>query len=182
MTIAVDFDGVVHAYSRGWADGSIYDEPLAGALDGLRQLMADHTVFIFTTREPEQVMPWLERHGFDVTIDERCGNCLGVDPAGCPGCKGSGLLTFWNARGQLLVTNRKLAATVYLDDRAVRFEDWRQALEAIRTKEQPLSRYYSHEKCGFHWRGRDDCDIPMRDGEPICPRCELERLTAGDPR
>jgi nucleotide-binding universal stress UspA family protein len=44
--------------------------------------------------------------------------------------------------------------------------------------EAPLSRFYSHEECGFHWHGRDGLDIPMRDGEPICPRCELERLTA----
>jgi hypothetical protein len=41
----------------------------------------------------------------------------------------------------------------------------------------PLRRFYSHEECGFHWHGRDGLDIPMRDGEPICPRCELERLT-----
>lgn len=44
--------------------------------------------------------------------------------------------------------------------------------------EPPLSPYYSHEACGFHWHGRDGMDIPMRDGQPVCPRCELRRLTA----
>ncbi|WP_103512946.1 hypothetical protein [Streptomyces sp. SM13] len=39
--------------------------------------------------------------------------------------------------------------------------------------EPPLSPYYSHEACGFHWHGRDGMDIPMRDGQPVCPRCEL---------
>lgn len=135
MTIAVDFDGVIHAYSRGWQDGSIYDPPLPGAIDGLRALMGHDAVFIFTTREPEQVMPWLEQYGFDVTIDERCSHCSrrgdGGSPPGCSYCKGSGLLTFWNPRGQLLVTNRKLAANAYLDDRAVRFNDWGQALTAL---------------------------------------------------
>jgi hypothetical protein len=142
MTIAVDFDGVIHAYTKGWHDGTIYDPPLPGALVGLRLLMEQDSVFIFTTREAEQVMPWLEEQGFDVTADDRCGTCLGAGggqeldaddrPAGpaweCDACKGSGLLTFWNQRGQLLVTNRKLAATAYLDDRAVRFENWDQAL------------------------------------------------------
>lgn len=128
MTIAVDFDGVIHAYSKGWQDGTIYDPPLPGALEGLRTLMVRDAVFIFTTREPEQVMPWLEQHGFDVTIDDRCGVCPNGIAKICAACKGSAVLTFWNQRGQLLVTNRKLAAVAYLDDRAVRFENWDQAL------------------------------------------------------
>jgi len=134
MTLAVDFDGVVHRYSRGWHDGTIYDPPMPGALDGLRALLADDAVFIHTTREPEQVMPWLERYGFDVTIDERCGRCFGTgqpNQAACKECKGSGLLVFWNVRRQLLITNRKLPATSYLDDRALRFENWDQAVAAL---------------------------------------------------
>lgn len=129
MTIAVDFDGVIHAYSRGWADGSIYDQPMPGALDGLRDLLDHDAVFVFTARDPEQVAPWLERYGFDVTTDQSCPDCppFGVTTI-CTTCKGTRLLTFWNQRGRLLVTNRKLPATAYLDDRAVRFETWDQAL------------------------------------------------------
>lgn len=137
-TVAVDFDGVVHAYSRGWHDGTIYDEPIPGALDALHALMRDYAVFIHTTREPEQVMPWLEGHGFDVTIDERCGACEGLGGRvmvdHCPACEGSGQLLFWNLQGQLLVTNRKLAATAYIDDRAVRFESWPQTLAEMRRR------------------------------------------------
>jgi len=42
--------------------------------------------------------------------------------------------------------------------------------------ETPLSPYYQHPACGFHWHGRHGMDIPMRDGQPICPRCEINRL------
>ena len=108
MTLACDFDGVIHQYSKGWHDGTIYDPPMPGALDGLRALMEHHAVFIHTTRDLEQVAEWLTRRGF-ICCTEHHG-------------------PFWNLRGTLLVTNRKLAATAYLDDRAVRFTTWDQAL------------------------------------------------------
>lgn len=111
MTIAVDFDGVIHAYSKGWHDGTIYDGPIPGALEGLRTLMQQDAVFIFTTRDLDQVASWLFDRGFTVCIDWDG--------------------PFWNERDLLLVTNRKLAATAYLDDRAVRFVNWEQALSAL---------------------------------------------------
>lgn len=113
-SIGVDFDGVIHGYSRGWADGSIYDPPLPGALDALRTLMDRFAVFIFTSRDPGQVAGWMSEHGFDTTID--------VDGPQHPP------RTFWNEQGRLLVTQRKLPAAVYVDDRAIRFQDWPQAL------------------------------------------------------
>lgn len=162
MTIAVDFDGVIHAYSKGWADGTIYDPPLPGALDGIRALMERDAVFIFTSRNTEQVANWLFEHGeFNITWE----------PPGETTCE------FWNDRDRVLITNRKLPAVAYLDDRAVRFVDWDQALSALGTTDPPLSPYYSHEACGFHWHGRDGLDIPMRDGQPVCPRCELTAAT-----
>nr|WP_162947174.1 hypothetical protein [Streptomyces acidiscabies] len=44
--------------------------------------------------------------------------------------------------------------------------------------ERPLSPYFEHPECGFHWHGRDGMDVPLRDGQPVCPRCELLRLAA----
>ena len=112
MTFGIDFDGVIHKYSRGWQDGSIYDPPMDGAIEGLRSLMLDEAVFIFTSRDPDQVARWLAKYGFDVAAD------IGPKPG----------RAFWNERGVLLVTNRKLPATHYLDDRAVPFTSWPQAL------------------------------------------------------
>lgn len=54
MTVAVDFDGVIHAYTKGWQNGEIYDPPMPGAFEALDQLMATHPVFIHTSRTPSK--------------------------------------------------------------------------------------------------------------------------------
>ena len=115
-TVAVDFDGVIHRYSRGWADGSIYDRPIDGAFNALRSLMRDHAVFVHTTRKPSQVARWIERQtGYDI---EPAHGWLAMPP----------WRKFWNELGILLVTNRKLPAIAYVDDRAIRFRSWDQVL------------------------------------------------------
>jgi hypothetical protein len=110
-TIGVDFDGVIHRYSKGWHDGSIYDPPVPDALDSLRTIMVEHAVFVFTARPVAPVAEWLIGHGLPATTNE-------------PPC-------FWSDRTQLLVTNRKFPAFVYIDDRAVRFETWPQTLTQV---------------------------------------------------
>jgi hypothetical protein len=119
--VAVDFDGVIHAQPRGWLDGSVYGDPLPGALDGLRSLMADYPVFIFTSRNAPQVATWLARYDFAVSTDD---SSLTHDR------DWNGKI--WDVRGVLLVTNRKLGAQVYIDDRGVRFSDWEQALADVK--------------------------------------------------
>lgn len=111
MTLAIDFDGVIHAYGKGWHDGTIYDEPVEGALPALRQLVKTDAVFIFTARDVGQVASWMLMHGFSVRV--------GFDGA------------FWNERGRILITNRKLPAKAYLDDRAVVFTSWPKALKEL---------------------------------------------------
>ncbi|MGW5197386.1 hypothetical protein [Streptomyces spiralis] len=118
QTIAVDFDGVLHSYDKGWQDGSIYGEWKPGAVTALSQLMHDYAVFVHTTRNPRQVARWIERmsgRGFECTTRiPRLGLLRR------PG--------FWQEKGYLLVTSRKLPAVAYIDDRAVRFESWPQTL------------------------------------------------------
>jgi hypothetical protein len=119
-TIAIDFDGVIHAYSKGWRDGSIYDEPMRGAFDAIRSLMGQGiAVFVHTTRPPKPVARWIEqRTGYGIECTTQ------VHPL--PWKR-----TFWNQTGVLLVTQKKLPAVVYIDDRALRFESWPQALEDL---------------------------------------------------
>ncbi|MEU5043203.1 hypothetical protein [Streptomyces griseorubiginosus] len=114
QTIAVDFDGVIHQYSRGWQDGTIYDPPMPGAIDSLRILMDTYAVFIHTTRDATTVAAWLAERGFDTVVD--------IEGPKHPKRE------FWNEQGALLVTNRKLPAVAYIDDRAIRFQSWKQAL------------------------------------------------------
>lgn len=115
QTVAVDFDGVIHTYDRGWADGTIYGDWIPGSVEGLSRLMSRYAVFIHTARDPHQVARWIEdRSG-------RAFECTTTTP----------LSGFWNEQGYLLVTRRKLPAIAYIDDRAVRFTTWPQALDSL---------------------------------------------------
>ncbi len=121
-TVAVDFDGVIHSYEKGWHDGSIYGTPIPGAFEALRELMEKYCVFIFTTRNCHQIAEWLEdKGGFKTTTDDsRFAHPLLLDGS------------FWSTPGILLITNQKLGAIAYIDDRAIRFRgDWRETMEEL---------------------------------------------------
>ncbi len=55
-TIAIDFDGVIHRYSKGWSDGSIYDEPMPGCREALLSLSDKYQIIIFSTRNYDRVI------------------------------------------------------------------------------------------------------------------------------
>lgn len=56
MTVAFDFDGVIHKYSKGWQDGSIYDEISIDWVKVVNHLLDEkHNVFILTTRPKRQI-------------------------------------------------------------------------------------------------------------------------------
>jgi len=62
-TLAIDFDGVVHAYGKGWHGGVIYDAPVEGCLEALRQLSKRYDLVLFTARHDlEAVHLWLVTH------------------------------------------------------------------------------------------------------------------------
>ena len=119
--VAIDFDGVLHRYSGGWQGGTIYD-----TVDfmGVRKVQEEgYAVAILTTREIDQVARCMEGW-FDLVVDTE------------------GVHKFWNGgdSGQVvLITNRKIAAIAYVDDRAVRYkfdDDWNYTIGQIRLLER----------------------------------------------
>jgi hypothetical protein len=95
-SVAVDFDGVIHQYTTPWiAPDVIPDPPVLGAIEWLNEIRNDFTVIIHTTRaqHPEAI--------------EAMGNWLhshGLEPP------------------TPIITNKKLPALIYIDDRGWRFE------------------------------------------------------------
>jgi hypothetical protein len=79
--VAVDFDGVLHAYSEGFKDGEIYDDPVPGAAEAMQKLLdAGLEVVIFSTRNHDRTVDgkseknqraemeaWLDKHEIPYT-------------------------------------------------------------------------------------------------------------------
>ena len=95
-TIALDFDGVIHKYSKAYHDGTIYDDPIDGARDAIRLIKKKgYKVVIFTARPNiDEIHQWLQKH--KIVVDD--------------------------------VTNSKPKAIAYIDDRGIRFTNWRDIL------------------------------------------------------
>lgn len=122
--------GLSHHYANNRHHPEHFEDGVAGMtlvdlIEMLADLMQHYAVFVFTTRKPKQVARWIEqRSGYGIECTTR------IDPLR-PWRRGP----FWNQRGVLLVTNRKLPAVAYIDDRAIRFETWEQALADLATYE-----------------------------------------------
>lgn len=107
--VAFDFDGVIHKYSKGWQDGSIYDEVNADVLDIINTLMMNNIpCIIMSTRDPQQIKDWWDKQWFSEAIQVKV---LDFDTV------------FYNDCTCLGITNRKIAAQLYIDDRAYWYID-----------------------------------------------------------
>jgi len=68
-SIAIDFDGVIHKYSKGYNTGEIYDVPVDGAKVAIEMLRRDFNIIVSTAREDVRpVLAWLTKHS--IIVDE----------------------------------------------------------------------------------------------------------------
>lgn len=76
QTVVFDFDGVIHKYSKGWQDGSIYDVPNKGIKETINKLRQNnYEVVVVSTRcNTEEgrmaILTWLVNYG--IVVDKVC--------------------------------------------------------------------------------------------------------------
>lgn len=115
VNIGIDFDGVIHANSKGYYDGTIYDDPIEGSYEALEKLYEKYTIIIYTTKAKpdrglvngrqtiELIWEWLEKHDMAKFVSK--------------------------------VTSEKPRAVCYIDDKAVEFYNWQDCIERMEKKE-----------------------------------------------
>jgi hypothetical protein len=110
--LAIDFDGVVHTFDKGWYDGTCYGEPVEGALVAIKELSEKYNIIIFTAKvRPDRplvngktgyelVDEWLGKYDVKQYIDE--------------------------------ITYEKPRAEYYVDDKAIEFtNNWNEVKDRL---------------------------------------------------
>jgi 5'(3')-deoxyribonucleotidase len=109
--IAIDFDGVIHDFSKGWHDGTCYGTPLPGSLYAIKELSKNYNIIIFTAKvKPDRPLVL--------------------------GKTGTQLVTKWLKDYNVLqyineITCEKPRAQIYIDDKGYRFENWKDTLQNV---------------------------------------------------
>ena len=111
INIGIDFDGVIHKCSKGYYDGTIYDEPVEGSYEALKRISKDYTIIVNTCKaKPDRglvngktgvtmVWEWLEKYDMSQFVSK--------------------------------VTSEKLRARAYIDDKGIRFKNWKNMLISL---------------------------------------------------
>jgi hypothetical protein len=109
--LAIDFDGVIHTFDKGFHDGTCYGDPIEGSLEAVRELSKKYTIIIFTAKAKpnrplvngktgvELVSEWLDKHGILDCVKE--------------------------------ITSEKPRSMLYIDDNGYRFENWNDTLKFV---------------------------------------------------
>jgi hypothetical protein len=110
-TLAIDFDGVIHKNSKGFYNGTIYDNPIDGTYDALNKLSQSYKLIIFSAKaKPDRPL--------------------------INGKTGTELIWEWLEKNKLKqfitdVVSEKPRALYYIDDKAICFTNWKDILNKI---------------------------------------------------
>tara|TARA_R100001460_G_scaffold85317_1_gene126619 strand:+ start:23 stop:400 length:378 start_codon:yes stop_codon:yes gene_type:complete len=109
--IGIDFDGVIHRNSKGFYDGTVYDVPVDGAKEALETIAEKYVIVVYSAKARKDRMLINGKTGVEL-IWEWLEN---------------------HGMSHLVaeVTAEKPRAVCYIDDKAIRFTDWRSALENV---------------------------------------------------
>jgi hypothetical protein len=112
QNLAIDFDGVIHKNSKGFHDGTVYDEPVEGSFEALQTLSKNYKLIIFSakarTDRPlinnktgvELIWEWLEKYNLKQFISD--------------------------------VVSEKPRALYYIDDKAIHFTNWEKIINKLK--------------------------------------------------
>lgn len=109
--LAIDFDGVIHNFNKGYHDGTCYGDPIEGSLEALKKLSEDYNIIIFTAKaKPSRPL-----------VDGKTGTELVED---------------WLRKYDVLqyvqeITAEKPRSQIYIDDKGYHFQNWADTLEHI---------------------------------------------------
>ena len=110
-TLAIDFDGVIHDHNLGFHDGTVYGDPIPGAIEAIKKLSKKYKIVIFTCKAnpkrplingktgPELIWEWLEKYDLKSCVKD--------------------------------VTYDKINALYYIDDKAISFNNWDNTLKHL---------------------------------------------------
>lgn len=114
INIGIDFDGVIHKNSKGFFDGTIYDDPIDGARESLAELSEKYMVIVFSSKArgdrmlingktgTQLIWEWLEKHDLAQYVSA--------------------------------VTAEKPRAVAYIDDKGIEFSNWETCLSDLKLK------------------------------------------------
>lgn len=111
INIGIDFDGVIHGCSKGYYDGTIYDEPIIGSKEALEEISKKYTVIVFTCKaKPDRGL--------------------------VNGKSGTELVWEWLKKYDLAqyvskVTAEKPRCVAYIDDKGFRFTNWKKCMKQL---------------------------------------------------
>lgn len=112
----IDFDKTIHKYSKGYADGTIYDKPF---------------------KDAKEVIAWLKNKGFEIVIFTTRASKENSMETGSDNNKEIQNIENWlNNYGIYFdrITSDKLAADFYIDDKSITIKDgnWQDVLKAVK--------------------------------------------------